>query len=600
MARAADLKAAIRKAEGQTNRNPSEAAKKSGNYRKGRFVWNRLTIAVENPKGSTRRGTGPDGKPWSVVMPATYGYIERTKGADGDELDIYMGPNPESRLIFVIDQVDADSRGFDEHKAMLGYVSLDAALRDYEAAFDDGRGSDRRGAVTPLDLENFRRWLFTRHTKRPIEHTLMRTATDSQREKTPEGMVRSKAVLTRAGPITYRRSELNMDGDGTYTVHRTIESLRHPDTIASLRGAPITLDHPPDGVTPDNYKDRVVGSVAGEPGFESNTIVGDVLIGDREALRRLDDGIDELSIGYDFVLGEGGATKGPIRVNHVAIVEKGRAGGSVRVLDSWPENDLESPQQSDTVADVDGNPSSGGAAAGPHSSSDPGRHPWEKDTMTNLTKADVQEIVDAAIDEGMKRWAKKGSGEESGDSMRDMMGDILAPVTDAMQQMSDAAVSLTDAEQARQKDEFERKRVQDAADAKKRATDAAEKLVADTRTEERARYAVMIDAQPLLPEADQKRIHQMEMRDILVAAVGDAVPDAENQSIEFLRGAVNMIKHQKSQGGVTGRRAAGDDLPPGVVAFNGGQSVSAQDARTSAMNEFIDAQAKAYSDGGGI
>ena len=99
-------------------------------------------------------------------------------------------------------------------------------------------------------------------------------------------MLRSGAVLTRAGPITYTKKEIGKQGDGTITVNRTLASLRHPETLASLRGAPITLGHPEEGVHPDNWKQTVVGAIAGEPKFASNTIVGDVLIGDREALKR--------------------------------------------------------------------------------------------------------------------------------------------------------------------------------------------------------------------------------------------------------------------------------------------------------------------------
>ena len=77
-------------------------------------------------------------------------------------------------------------------------------------------------------------------------------AEDGTREYTAEGILRAGAVLTRAGAIRYTRKELGLDGEPNevVTIERTMESLSHPDTLASLRGAPITLLHPEDGVTP--------------------------------------------------------------------------------------------------------------------------------------------------------------------------------------------------------------------------------------------------------------------------------------------------------------------------------------------------------------
>ena len=63
------------------------------------------------------------------------------------------------------DQVDADSKAFDEHKGMIGYPSEEAAIADYDAAFDDGRGPERRGAVTPMAVPEFRGWLKARRHK---------------------------------------------------------------------------------------------------------------------------------------------------------------------------------------------------------------------------------------------------------------------------------------------------------------------------------------------------------------------------------------------------------------------------------------------------
>ena len=175
------------------------------------------------------------------------------------------------------------------------------------------------------------------------------------RIETPEGMLRAGAVLTRAGPITYSRGELGLSGDkdAPVTVTRTLATLSHPETLASLRGAPITLGHPPEGVHPGNYQDVTVGAVAGEPRVQGDILTGDLLVGDKEALKRLDSGEDELSIGYQFALGSDNATIGPLRINHVAIVPRGRAGSSVRVLDHETlEGGDDMPLSQDQISEI--------------------------------------------------------------------------------------------------------------------------------------------------------------------------------------------------------------------------------------------------------
>ena len=97
--------ATIRAAARHTDRHPSESSKDAGNYRKGRFWWHGYEVSIENPKGSIRSGVARDGKAWRVKLPAHYGYLRRTKSeADGDHLDVFIGPNIDSELVFVIDQ----------------------------------------------------------------------------------------------------------------------------------------------------------------------------------------------------------------------------------------------------------------------------------------------------------------------------------------------------------------------------------------------------------------------------------------------------------------------------------------------------------------
>lgn len=143
--------AEVTAAAADADRNPTDAQKYAGNYKMGHISWNGLDISIETAKGAMRSGKDATGKEWSVKLPAHYGYIKRTEGADGDHLDVYMGDKPESNNVFVIDQVDAKTGQFDEHKIMLGFLDANAALAAYVAGFSDMKGADRMGAITRME-----------------------------------------------------------------------------------------------------------------------------------------------------------------------------------------------------------------------------------------------------------------------------------------------------------------------------------------------------------------------------------------------------------------------------------------------------------------
>lgn len=156
-----DLRQAIKAAADATDRNPSEARKESGNYAKGKFNWYGLPITIETPKGATRS----KGDDWEIKMPMHYGYFRRTvSGADGDAVDVFVGPDPESQLVFVLDQVRADG-SFDEHKCLIGFLNEDEAVEAYRSAYPKGW---KVGPVTAMTLDQFKDWLAEGDTSRPL------------------------------------------------------------------------------------------------------------------------------------------------------------------------------------------------------------------------------------------------------------------------------------------------------------------------------------------------------------------------------------------------------------------------------------------------
>ncbi len=144
---------------------PTEGQKEAGNYKKAHLSFHGLDVAIENKKGSVRRGIDKGGKAWSCVLPADYGYIKRTEGADGDHVDCFIGPYKASRQVFIINQKDHKTNRFDEHKCMLGYQSERDAVADYCRAFSDGKGKDRLGGVEVVSLDAFKNWLKRGDTK---------------------------------------------------------------------------------------------------------------------------------------------------------------------------------------------------------------------------------------------------------------------------------------------------------------------------------------------------------------------------------------------------------------------------------------------------
>lgn len=138
---------------------PSDGQITANNYKTGPIdpaLLHGLRVAIENPSGSTRTSKDP-ANPWQTTMADHYGRFTGTEGADGDPIDAFVGPNPASQKVFVVDQTDPASGNFDEHKVMLGYNSLDEA----KAAYARNYPADWQGGqfVTETNVDEFKGWL---------------------------------------------------------------------------------------------------------------------------------------------------------------------------------------------------------------------------------------------------------------------------------------------------------------------------------------------------------------------------------------------------------------------------------------------------------
>ncbi|NAR55240.1 DUF2213 domain-containing protein [Acinetobacter haemolyticus] len=164
------------------------------------------------------------------------------------------------------------------------------------------------------------------------------------REITPEGYLLCRDVpIARIGTLMYADGEVPVTADNTglILIYRGEEVLFDPITIASAESKPVTDDHPDDWVSPDNWKELTKGmgkDIRRGDGVDSDFLMADLLITDKDTIQKVIDGKVEISLGYDADYTETGKGKGlqsNIRVNHIALVDKGRCGSRCSIGDSF-------------------------------------------------------------------------------------------------------------------------------------------------------------------------------------------------------------------------------------------------------------------------
>lgn len=134
---------------------PSQAQLEAGNYPKEKRQFRGLTVSIENPAGSVRSGVDRDGHKWRIKMHHDYGYINRSMGVDGDQVDCYIGPDESADTVYVVHQRKAgDWKAYDEDKCMLGFASQEAAIAAYLKHYDDRRFL---GPVTAMPFDEFKK-----------------------------------------------------------------------------------------------------------------------------------------------------------------------------------------------------------------------------------------------------------------------------------------------------------------------------------------------------------------------------------------------------------------------------------------------------------
>lgn len=211
---------------------------------------------------------------------------------------------------------------------------------------------------------------------------------DNIRKREPEGyLICVNVPIARAGKQQYLNDELDRpgDADAEVTVTRPEDEVFSEATMASFEGMPVTNDHPNDenGVDANNIKWLQKGhcqNVRRGTGDQKNMIVADLIITDPDTIEDVMNGKREISCGYNYELCEedGKLVQRQIRGNHIAIVDKGRAGHRVCIKDSAPQKERRKPKMAKTKHGI-----------------------WAKMLAKYAVDADPEEVAEAveAIDE---------------------------------------------------------------------------------------------------------------------------------------------------------------------------------------------------------
>lgn len=160
--------------------------------------------------------------------------------------------------------------------------------------------------------------------------------------ETPEGFLICVGVpIARTGEMIYGENEIPLTGDanGEIKVNREENEVFNSKTMASFEGKPITITHPTEFVTPDNWSRLAKGvmqNVRRGDGDQKNDLLADLLITDSMAINLIRNGLREVSCGYEanYIQEEDGKGRQTRIVgNHLALVDQGRAGSSYAIND---------------------------------------------------------------------------------------------------------------------------------------------------------------------------------------------------------------------------------------------------------------------------
>lgn len=163
--------------------------------------------------------------------------------------------------------------------------------------------------------------------------------------KTEDGYLVADARIARTGVQSYLGTELGKPDMQTVRLYRPEDEVFAADTLASFAHRPLTNNHPPEGkVDAKTWKKYAVGVTDGGVVRDGGFVRIPMMLTDADAIAAFEAGKRELSAGYTAIIdwtpgvtpdGEAfDAVQRRIRGNHVALVDKARAGPDCRIGDA--------------------------------------------------------------------------------------------------------------------------------------------------------------------------------------------------------------------------------------------------------------------------
>ncbi|MBT2603749.1 DUF2213 domain-containing protein [Bacillus sp. ISL-53] len=164
--------------------------------------------------------------------------------------------------------------------------------------------------------------------------------------ETQEGYLTVTVPITRPGVFPYQRQ------DGTIQMEAKLPDEIFSDrTIRSAKSKPVTDDHPNEPVTIKNFSRYSKGLSHTDASVKNLKLYVSMTITDEALIQKIRDGKREISIGFlSDVVAEQGSYNGEsyqfvqrnLEINHIAIVDQGRAGPEVAIRndsDAWQIED---------------------------------------------------------------------------------------------------------------------------------------------------------------------------------------------------------------------------------------------------------------------
>lgn len=162
--------------------------------------------------------------------------------------------------------------------------------------------------------------------------------------RTADGYLVADVRTARTGIQIYAGREVGKPAMPSVKVYRPADQVFDKASLGSYAHKPVTNDHPAEAVTADTWKAVSVGQIGDEVARDGEFVRIPLVVMDAAAIKAIDEGKRELSAGYtcDLAWEPGTTPEGEkydaiqkdIRINHVAIVGRGRAGSQARIGDS--------------------------------------------------------------------------------------------------------------------------------------------------------------------------------------------------------------------------------------------------------------------------